>query len=250
MPAPPAAQAAEVKITSMPPASTADVRIVSAPENPSERSLVSATWVLIAANMLLCVVTFLIGRNQSRDMRSSIAVSAQAAEAARKSADASDRSAISATESVDVTKRLERAAVEREVNRAAHKVMFTAKRLEDLAKGVPVARTELHILAGQKGLPPEVQTETAKTLEDRQVILGTMWNAAFATMEKRLTNLSDKDLTGRLWRLDSHQVQLDLMREVITDELKRWEGESLMLRQQRTAMQAAVGIPPQPKLGE
>jgi hypothetical protein len=253
LPAPPPAQPTEVKITSMPAASPAEVRIVAAPENPCERSLVLATWWLIGANMLLCVVTFLIGRNQRRDMSSSIAVAGQAASAARDSANAADRSATSINESVDVTKRQERAAVEREVNRAAHKVMYTAKRLEELAKAVPVARTQLHILSGQGGLPPELKAQTAKTLEDRLAVTGMMFSAALAIVDKGLTDLADKDLTAKLWRLDEHQVQLDAMREAITHELDMYEGESQTRRNHNVALQAALagksGIPPKSTLG-
>jgi hypothetical protein len=255
LPATPPAQPAEVKITAMPPASPADVRIVAAPENSSERSLVRATWWLILANMLLCLVTFLIGRNQSRDMRSSIAVAGQAASAAQASANAADRSANSINESVDVTKRQERAAAEREVNRAAHKVMATAKRLEQLARDVAVARTQLSVLAGQGGLPPTLQPEFTRTLEERVGAIAKMSAVAGALVEKGPTGVSDSDLTASLWRLDEHQVQLDAMRETITDELNRYEGESLTLRQQRTALQAAtlagkMSIPLKTKLGE
>jgi len=53
------------------------------------------------------------------------------------SADTADRSANVASESVAVARRQERAALERELNRAAHKVMVTATRLEQLALAVP-----------------------------------------------------------------------------------------------------------------
>jgi Arc/MetJ-type ribon-helix-helix transcriptional regulator len=49
------------------------------------------------------------------------------------------------------------------------------------------------------------------------------------------------------------QVQSEAMREAITEELGRYETESATLREQRTALQAAViaGRPPlKTKLGE
>jgi hypothetical protein len=52
--------------------------------------------------------------------------------------------------------------------------------------------------------------------------------------------MSDGDLIGRLWRLDEHQEQLEVMRDAITYELNKYETESLTIREQNTAMQAAA----------
>ena len=71
-----------------------------------------------------------------------------------------------------------------------------------------------------------------------------------------IPSLSDALLTRKTWRLDEYQVQLEVMREAITDELNRYGAESLNIRQQKTAMQAAAlnaQMQPQPqktKLGE
>jgi hypothetical protein len=71
-----------------------------------------------------------------------------------------------------------------------------------------------------------------------------------------LGSMSDMVLTTKIWRLDEYQVQLDVIREAITEELTRYEGESLTRRQQDTTMRAAAlnaEITPRPlkdKLGE
>jgi hypothetical protein len=133
----------------------------------------------------------------------------------------------------------------REVSRAAHKVMVTVTRLQDLAKAVPTARTQLHILCGQGGLPPEVKEQTEKELQGRLDSLKG-WNdeASFVVTDQTdamapILRLSDKELAARLWRLDMLQVRLDGMREDITKELEGYETESATRRHQRTALQAA-----------
>ncbi len=102
---------------------------------------------------------------------------------------------------------------QRFTSRRAHKVMATAQRLELLAKAVPPARTQLHVLAGQGGLPPALKEQTDKALEERLGRLREMSAAAHAVVAEGLESLSDKKVTSRLWRLDEHQVQLDVMRE-------------------------------------
>jgi len=55
-----------------------------------------------------------------------------------------------------------------------------------------------------------------------------------------IPSMSDALLTTKTWRLDEYQVQLEVMREAITEELTRYENESLTRRHQRTTMEAAV----------
>lgn len=245
----------EVKIISMPPATPTEVKIVATPENASEHALVTATWWLLCANMSLCIVTSAVGWKQSRDMKTSIGVSTQAANAASTSADAAGRSAVAAKESVEVTNRQERAGIQRELNRAAHKVMGTATRLDQLAQAVPAARIQLHVLAGQGGMPPQIKEETEKTLQDRRTRMREISAVANDITMSDLASMSDQLLTSKLWRLDEYQMQLDVMREAITDELTRYENESLTRRQQQTAMRAAAlnaqltPVPPKTTLG-
>lgn len=242
----------EVKPVSAPAMMPAEVKIISAPESSSEHALVTATWWLLAANMLLCLITSLLGWKQSRDMRSSIQVSQSAAAAATISADAADRSANAASESVNVTKRQERAALEREVNRAAHKVIATATRLEQLALQVPVAREHLHVLCGQGGMPEQVKKQTEETLRERRKRMQEISSYAHSIASSSLAVLLENELTERLWRVDEHEVQLDVIRESITAELNGYETESMTRRQQQTLMHAGMLAgrpPPSSKLG-
>jgi hypothetical protein len=64
--------------------------------------------------------------------------------------------------------------------------------------------------------------------------------------------LSDADLTARLWKLDSYQAQMESIRDAITQELDFYTTESVTLRQQKTAIQAAAAAarPLKSKLGE
>lgn len=235
----PPVQPTEVKIISTPPATPAEVKIVSAPPDESARAMVRWTLGILIANAVLCGVTFYLGMRQSSDNKRSIAVSAQAADAATISAQAADRSATAASESIAVSRRQERAALERETNRAAHKVVGTATRLARLAQAVPTAREQLHILS-QNVVPEEIREDSANTLRERRAIMDPMSAYANDITRDALRSLDDELLTVKLWRMDEYQVKLDVLREEITDELTRYETESLIRRQQKTAMQAAA----------
>lgn len=219
------AQPAEVKVTAMPVVQPPQVT-VNVPKDESAASLVKATWGLLIATVVLALATFCVAWWQSRD-----------------------------------TKRRDRDAMMREVSRAAHKVMVTVTRLQELAKAVPTARTQLHILCGQGGLPPGVKEQTEKDLQGRLDSLKNWDNeASFVVTDQTdamapILRLSDKELATRLWRLDTLQVRLDGMREDITKELERYETESTTRRQQQTALQAAalnanLSKPLKSKLGE
>ena len=221
-PAPPA-QPTEVKIVSMPATPPPQVKVVL-PEDDAARNLVRVTWGLLIANVLLCAATFGGSWWQSRD-----------------------------------TKRRDRAAMMREVSRTAHKVMTEATRVDQMAVLIPTARTQLHVLLGQGGLPPQLKEATDKTLTERRAALSNMVDKAGFVVPAEpnavspLLALSDSELTARLWELDKLQVQLEAMRDAITEELGRYETESATLRQQRTAMQAASlagRLPLKTKLGE
>jgi hypothetical protein len=247
----PPPQPIEVKVLSTPPAVPAEIKIVSQAETASEQILVRETWWILGANGLLCLITFLSFRSQGRDMRESIGIAATAASAANTSATA-------ARDSVDVTKQQARAQTVREVNRAAHKVMVTATRLKSLASEVPTARNHLHVLMHQGGMPAEIRAETEETLRQRQTAFDNMVSTAGsnAVQFSDLESLSDKQLAERLWGLDEQQIRLDALEDSITYELKKYETESMTIRQQQTAMRAAAlnaQLTPRPlknKLGE
>ena len=133
----------------------------------------------------------------------------------------------------------------REVSRTAHRVLVTATSLEPSARAVLRARTDMHVLAGQGGLPPGVKEEAEKTLQDRlEALKGYSGEGSFVLTDDSdvrapLLRLSDAELSQRLWRLDRAMERLDAMRETIAGELERYERESATLRQQRTALKAA-----------
>jgi hypothetical protein len=205
MPPVPPSPAAEVKITSMPAASPAKVEIVSAPPDESAHNLVKATWGLLGATVVLAIATFLTSWWQSRD-----------------------------------TKRRDKSAMLREVRRNANKVMVQATRLKQVALLIPGARNHLSVLLHQGGTPPTVKVEIENDLKQRTERLDQMINGALDIVSGDLPRKSDGELTGHLWRLDSHEVQLDMLREAITDELSRYESESLTIREHNAAMQAAA----------
>lgn len=236
----PPAQPTEVKIVSAPAAVPAEVKITSTPPDESARAMARYTLYIVIANIGLCMLTFAFGVTQRGDNKKSIAVSERAAEAASTSAAAAERSANVANEFMAVSRRQERAAGERELNRAAHRVRATATRLEQLASAVIPARTSLHILIGQGGLPPQLKEESERTLADRRARVQEMSAVALDIIVDDITSISDSLLTSKTWRLDEYQVQLEVMRESITEELTRYENESLTRRQQATAMRAAA----------
>jgi hypothetical protein len=200
----PPAQPTEVKIISAPPATPAEVKIVSTPENPSEHALVTATWGLLIANMLLCVVTIGGSWKQGRDLR-----------------------------------QRDRATMEREVNRAANKVMVTASRLGNIARQVPAARDLLNTLLDQGGMP-QIEEENEERLQLRSRRLSEIEANALEIVSGNLPANTEKELTAHVRRLDSHEVQLDVMREAITEELSGYQAEILIIREQRATMRAAA----------
>ena len=213
----------EVKIVSVPPAQSTDVKIISMPAVPppqvkvvlppdeSTRNLVRATWGLLAATVVLALATFWGGWKQSND-----------------------------------TKRRDRDAMMREVNRAAHKVMTEATRVEQMAERVLPVRARLWSLSNQAPLPDNAKDEEGeKDLANRRTALKKMVDeASFVVTDQSdsmspLLALSDRELTQRLWNLDKLQVRLEGMRDGITEELQRREAESTRLSQHITAIQAA-----------
>lgn len=195
-------QPAEVRIVSMPAAAPAEVKIVSAPEDDTAGHLVEATWGLLIATMILAITTFVGSWLQSKD-----------------------------------TKRRDRVAMERELNRNAHKIAAVAERLDQIARQVPTARMHLSVLAGPGG---KIPTEVENALKERSERLGGIRKNALSIVEGEPERMSDQDLTANLRRLDAHEVQMDVMREAITNELSRHESESLTLREQKTTLQAAA----------
>ena len=222
---PPAKPPSEVISAPVAPTHPVDVNVVSAP--PAQVSvsnwptlgvsdkdvatgtfrLVWATWFTGGATLLAVIVALHVASRQSRD-----------------------------------TQQRDHAALVREVNRAAHKVMITATRLKQLASDVVPTRNHLHVLLHQGGMPAPIKQETEDTLRDRHTALDGMVSAASASSAEfhDLEALSDKELSKRIWKLDVEQARLDAMEATITRELEKYESESSMIRQQNTTMHAAV----------
>ncbi len=228
-----------------PPAPT-DVRIISAPEPSTERDLAYATWALALGTGVLCAITFHGLRKQGRDMEASIRIAGLTADAAGRAADAANLSA-------QLAARQWRDALERETNVAAHRVSVTATRVVQLAASVPVAQTQLSILAGQLGVGQHVDQANAKATE-RSRRAAEIRDVAGLTLESQFANASDGELAAKLRRFDEFVVQLEATKEEISGELTALEAESRARREQMTAMQAAaltgnLARPPKTTLG-
>ncbi len=130
----------------------------------------------------------------------------------------------------------------REVNRAAHRVMVTATRLKELATEVIPARTHLHVLLHQGGMPATIKQETEAALRSRHTVLDGMVETASASSAQfhDLGALTEKELSKRIFDLDVQQVRLEAIELTITRELEKYERESATIRQQNITMQAAA----------
>jgi len=223
--APPAAtpQPTEVKITSLPALPPAEVKIVSVPPDESTVSLVWATWGLLFATLILVAATFIVGWMQSRENR-------KRDKAARDLAMERDNLAMER----------DRSGMMREVNRSAHNVGATAKRISQIALRIPPARTELGILSGQGGMTPSVRTVIETELKIRTERLDRIEKDAAAVAMSDLQRTSAQELTAYLFRLDAREVEMDAMRDAITEELNRYESESREIRERNVTMQAAA----------
>lgn len=200
----------DVKVISMPKMATPQVT-VKMPQDKAANQLVDVTWGLVFVTAFLVAATLKVGKSQTEDIG-----------------------------------RRERAVMMRETNRLAHKVMVEATRVEQLARQVPTARTQMYSLAGQSGMPPPIAEMVNNGLTARVKALENMTNdAGFVLPEagkttSPLEKLSDEQLTQKLWHLDTLLVRLDAMRDAITEELERYERESATLRRNRNEIQAAA----------
>jgi hypothetical protein len=188
----------------------ADIRIVSMPEDETNRGLLSATWIMVIANILLCGVTWIAARSQSKDMRDSIAVSEKAADAAGRSADAAGRSSDAASASAQLAARQKREMLERETNIVAHRVATIANRVTELAS--------LRI-----GLSNQIFRDFDSMPEKQKVdeILARTKEAAArasAVLESNFAPKPDEVIGGELRQLDQYLVRLEAFKEQLADE--------------------------------
>lgn len=219
VPPPPAPQPTDVRVISVPTPSPAEIRILSAPKDDSALNLAKATWGLLAATAFLAAATVFSSWWQGRD-----------------------------------TKRRDRSAMLREANRIGHKVVAEASRVDQVARLIPAARNQLHLLLQQGGQPTETRDESEAILAQRRAALKSMIDEALLSVpaepdaKSPLLPLSDTELTARLWRLDALQAKLDEIHDAVDQELAWYQSEVVTLRQQRTALQAASIAAPRPPL--
>jgi hypothetical protein len=188
-----------------------DIRIVSQPVDETNRGMLSATWILVIANAFLCGLTYVAGRNQSKDMRDSIAVAEKAANAASRSADASVRSSDAANAAAQLAARQRREMLERETNIVAHRVATAAHRVEELV----TLRIDLsHQIFMNFDSSPEKQNLDKIMARKQEAADG-----ADGVLTSNFGAKSDEGLAGELRRLDQHLVTLEALKEQLSDEI-------------------------------
>ena len=206
------------------------VKVISAPVDTTAQRLVIATWVLVVANAALCLVTFFGARKQSQDMRDSIAVARQAADAAGRAADAANQSA-------QLSARERREALERETNLAAHRVTQTASIVKELAVGLLPTYQESFGAAGRQGVDP--RTEPVRIQAEKRVEFAKeQSDAAQGLLDAEFARKSEDELVRELRRLDASLVRLEAIKEEIAVERATVEGK---IRKNREALLAAGG---------
>jgi len=214
------------------------VAIVRAPDAGSDWDLAIATWALALGTVGLCVITGLGVRKQGRDMLRSV-------EAAEASAAAAGKSATAAADAVEAAARQRRDDLERAVNVAAHRVITTAARVNELAKEIPASAKALFALAGHhdvvaKAAPYERDMKLRQEAATEAVTAGSI---LLGTLERKP---SDAELTGGLRDMDRRLVAVEMMKEDITRKLESLNSQIEFHREQNAARTAksAVFAPP------
>lgn len=188
-----------------------EMKIVSAPEDATAHGLLMATWIMVVANVILCAVTWVGARNQSKDMQDSIAVGQKSADAAGRSADAAVRSSDAASASALLAAQQQRDMLQRETNIVAHRVAQMSVRLLDLVElRINLSRRRYREFDSmpEKAKLDETSARTREAAADAEAVL------APGSGPK-----TDEILAGELRRLDRHQVLLEAFKEQVSDEI-------------------------------
>jgi len=193
-----------------PSAKPVDIRIVSVPEDETNRNLLYATWVIVLANVVLCGVSWVAARKQSLDMRDSILVSEKAAVAAGRSADAAVRSSDAANASAQVAAQQKREMLERETNIVAHRVVTASNRVQEL---VTLAINLSNQIYRDFNSMPEKQALDAILARNQEAA-----DNAQAVLASAFATKLDDVLAGDLRQLDQHLVRLEAFKEQLLDE--------------------------------
>jgi hypothetical protein len=209
-----------------------DIRIVSQPEDETNRGLLEATWIMVIANALLCGVTWLAARNQSKDMKASIAVAEMAAGAAGRSADAAVRSSNSANASAQLASRQKREMLERETGIVAHRVAIAANRVGALV--TLTSNLFNQIFRGYDESPEKKRHD--EILAHREAAA----DSAAGVLAASASQKSDDSLAAELRQLDEHLVRLEGFKEELLDDISNQrriirENQEAMIRTQDRA---------------
>jgi hypothetical protein len=189
-----------------------DVRVVSVPKDDWAAPLAWATWIMVVANALLCAVTWVGARNQSRDMQASIAVGKASVDAAGRSADAAVRSSEAASVSAQLAARQQRDILERETNIVAHRVATLAARVLELVTLRVNLSNRLYRdfdSSPEKQKLDEISADTQEAARNAEAVL------APSTAGPK----QDGRLAGELRQLDRHQVVLEAFKERVMEEI-------------------------------
>jgi hypothetical protein len=166
---------------------------------------------MVIANALLCGVTWIAARNQSKDMRDSIAVGEKAANAAGLSAEAAVRSSEAANASAQLAARQKREMLERETNITAHRVATLVARVQELV----TTRIDLsnQIYRDFSSMPEKQKLDQVSTRTQQAS------DYASAVLTSNHDAKQDESLAAELRQLDQHVVQLDAFKEQLADEI-------------------------------
>jgi hypothetical protein len=167
-------------------------------------------------------------------------VSRRVADAASRSARAASHSADAARESARVASQERRDGLEREINITAHRVIQTAGRVKQGAVEVVAAYQNLHVAAGQGANPQNVQPVQVRAearvqaANEKAAAAQTILDAGPEQFRKL-----DTELAADLRELDKHLVQLEGLREELSDEMVSVKDKIRTIQDRETAMRAA-----------
>jgi len=197
-------------------------------EKESDRSLVKGTWALVWTNMILAGAAVLFGFLQRRDVARSMNL-------AKESADASQKSADSAHDSVRLIVVQRRESLVREANAAVHRVEIRATWIGQLAGEVKPRLYENWALAGRNvadiSAHPYVRAAEEQQQRTEQIKVE-------AQRLLPVAELPEEGLARALRTLDELQLQLDTMQEAITWRLDALRAEWNVLWARRNREQA------------
>lgn len=202
-----------------------DVRTVSVPESKggSESGLTFATWAL--AVVTLAGFAF-AARQQSRDMRESIAAAKQAAEAAQRSADL-------ATQASQQAAKERREGLVRETSIAIQRVAFTGVSVRKLAEKVPRAMAELFTLSGRAYAIGAGDLPGSDIALERTTEAEAMAKNASSIFANDWRGQSDDQIANTLVLMESHLEKLHLVKDEILRDLSEIEAEKAAVRATR-----------------